>query len=302
MPLPPTLQARLMKRGILQKQLQDTQPEEEIIAEDYADKRKEPVAPLPIVPPTPPPVKEVVIPPPPANVIPEVRLMRKRFDVTPTGAPGCPNKWNIFHECSDFCYNHWADGIKEPSAENERKRLKMMKKYPLPPHWEEMYDKGTGRYYYWNTSNDDVSWLPPHHPRAKVSMAAAKLREITKHKIGKQAWEGERLATKKVDEDQPAEKESRLEEHRKERRRAHDRERYKGRPMRKENDIDPMDPAAYSEAPRGNWSTGLERKGEAKTGADTTASGPLYQMRPYPSPGAVLRANAEMKGKPDTKE
>jgi len=27
--------------------------------------------------------------------------------------------------------------------------------------------------------------------------------------------------------------------------------------------------------------------------ADTTAAGPLFQQRPYASPGAVLRANAE---------
>jgi len=26
------------------------------------------------------------------------------------------------------------------------------------------------------------------------------------------------------------------------------------------------------------------------SGVDTTASGPLFQMRPYPSPGAILRA------------
>jgi len=44
---------------------------------------------------------------------------------------------------------------------------------------------------------------------------------------------------------------------------------------------------------RGTWSTGLGKKNEAKTGADTTAAGPLYQMRPYPSPGAVLRSNAK---------
>nr|4CDO_A Chain A, Thioredoxin-like Protein 4a, Polyglutamine-binding Protein [Homo sapiens]4CDO_C Chain C, Thioredoxin-like Protein 4a, Polyglutamine-binding Protein [Homo sapiens] len=35
------------------------------------------------------------------------------------------------------------------------------------------------------------------------------------------------------------------------------------------------------------------KRNEAKTGADTTAAGPLFQQRPYPSPGAVLRANAE---------
>ncbi|KAG8547270.1 hypothetical protein GDO81_028704, partial [Engystomops pustulosus] len=62
---------------------------------------------------------------------------------------------------------------------------------------------------------------------------------------------------------------------------------------RKEEEIDPMDPSAYSDAPRGTWSTGLPKRNEAKTGADTTAAGPLFQQRPYPSPGAVLRANAE---------
>uniref|UniRef100_A0A4X2LVH8 Polyglutamine-binding protein 1 n=1 Tax=Vombatus ursinus TaxID=29139 RepID=A0A4X2LVH8_VOMUR len=62
---------------------------------------------------------------------------------------------------------------------------------------------------------------------------------------------------------------------------------------RREELLDPMDPSTYSDAPRGTWSTGLPKKNEAKTGADTTAAGPLYQQRPYPSPGAVLRANAE---------
>lgn len=56
-----------------------------------------------------------------------------------------------------------------------------------------------------------------------------------------------------------------------------------------------MDPASYGEAPRGTWSAGLEVKSSmpaAKTGVDETASGSLYQQRPYPSPGDILRANA----------
>uniref|UniRef100_A0A3B5M6H9 Polyglutamine binding protein 1 n=1 Tax=Xiphophorus couchianus TaxID=32473 RepID=A0A3B5M6H9_9TELE len=61
---------------------------------------------------------------------------------------------------------------------------------------------------------------------------------------------------------------------------------------RKDDEMDPMDPSAYSDAPRGSWSSGLPKRNEAKTGADTTAAGPLFQQRPYPSPGAVLRANA----------
>ena len=95
------------------------------------------------------------------------------------------------------------------------------------------------------------------------------------------------------------------------------------------DDLDPMDPAAYSDTPRyslaflavclafvclvllskcsktlpifyiaalhrGTWSTGLDRRGEVKTGVDTTANGPLFQMRPYPSPGDILRANKKL--------
>lgn len=66
-----------------------------------------------------------------------------------------------------------------------------------------------------------------------------------------------------------------------------------GARSRKDDELDPMDPSSYSDAPRGTWSTGLPKRNEAKTGADTTAAGPLFQQRPYPSPGAVLRANAE---------
>ena len=98
------------------------------------------------------------------------------------------------------------------------------------------------------------------------------------------------------------------------------------------DELDPMDPASYSDIPRylivsfhvnkyitilcsparnfhlycnnlhdhfyrGTWSSGLEMKGSAKTGVDVTASGPLFQQRPYPNPGAVLRANREMEKK-----
>lgn len=51
-----------------------------------------------------------------------------------------------------------------------------------------------------------------------------------------------------------------------------------------------MDPAAYSDVPQGTWSDGLENN---KKAADSTASGELYQQRPYPAPGEVLAANKE---------
>lgn len=59
-----------------------------------------------------------------------------------------------------------------------------------------------------------------------------------------------------------------------------------------DDELDPMDPSSYSDAPRGGWVVGL--KGVQPRAADTTATGPLFQQRPYPSPGAVLRKNAEV--------
>ncbi len=51
---------------------------------------------------------------------------------------------------------------------------------------------------------------------------------------------------------------------------------------------------AYSDAPKGGWSVGLE--GAQPRAADTTATGPLFQQRPYPAPGAVLRQNQSLLG------
>ncbi|KAJ0985793.1 hypothetical protein J5N97_004149 [Dioscorea zingiberensis] len=66
----------------------------------------------------------------------------------------------------------------------------------------------------------------------------------------------------------------------------------KKRAYSEDDDLDPMDPSSYSDAPRGGWVVGL--KGVQPRAADTTATGPLFQQRPYPSPGAVLRKNAEV--------
>ncbi|KAJ8449738.1 hypothetical protein Cgig2_001394 [Carnegiea gigantea] len=67
---------------------------------------------------------------------------------------------------------------------------------------------------------------------------------------------------------------------------------HKKRAYGEDDELDPMDPSSYSDAPRGGWVVGL--KGVQPRAADTTATGPLFQQRPYPSPGAVLRKNAEI--------
>jgi len=40
-----------------------------------------------------------------------------------------------------------------------------------------------GRYYYWNTETDEVSWLSPQHPRAVVTLSAERLEGLWSHCI-----------------------------------------------------------------------------------------------------------------------
>ena len=63
--------------------------------------------------------------------------------------------------------------------------------------------------------------------------------------------------------------------------------RYKAPPPTDKDPLDPMDPAAYSETPRGNWGRGL---GDHKGIADVGAGGALWEQRSLPSPGSVVRA------------
>ncbi|KAG7477491.1 hypothetical protein MATL_G00070250 [Megalops atlanticus] len=156
----------------------------------------------------------------------------------------------------------------------------------LPPNWYKVFDPACGLPYYWNMETDLVSWLSPNDPGAVITKAAKRMRAA---EAGEDR--GERQYEKPERErDRDEVRERRLQ-------RREDSAPYgkakRGR-ERKDEEMDPMDPSAYSDAPRGTWSTGLPKRNEAKTGADTTAAGPLFQQRPYPSPGAVLRANAEL--------
>ncbi|BBH07011.1 WW domain-containing protein [Prunus dulcis] len=63
----------------------------------------------------------------------------------------------------------------------------------------------------------------------------------------------------------------------------------KKRSYSEDEELDPWTPAHIQMLP---VVAGL--KGVQPRAADTTATGPLFQQRPYPSPGAVLRKNAEV--------
>ena len=79
------------------------------------------------------------------------------------------------------CLKQWGSGKPDPNSDPEysAKHAAMMKKYgPLPDGWQEKYDPGTGRHYYWCPRSDRVSWLPPGHPKAKVTEPASRVREF----------------------------------------------------------------------------------------------------------------------------
>ncbi|XP_008317476.1 polyglutamine-binding protein 1 [Cynoglossus semilaevis] len=176
----------------------------------------------------------------------------------------------------------------------------------LPPNWYKVFDATCGLPYYWNVETDLVAWLSPNDPSTIITKAAKKLRVEAGEERPERPFE-------KIERERERERDRERERER-ERDRIRERDRDDGRDRdvrdrrkprrediapyskskrgRKDDEMDPMDPSAYSDAPRGSWSSGLPKRNEAKTGADTTAAGPLFQQRPYPSPGAVLRANA----------
>lgn len=138
---------------------------------------------------------------------------------------------------------------------------------------------------------DMVSWLPPKHPKAHISEPAARLREklhmtIAEMEQRENVAEANDDRERKRHDRRDRERESRDEKDR--RHRYEDRDR--GRRRHKKEHLDPMDPAAYSDIPQGTWSDGLEYN---KSKADHTASGVLYQQRPYPAPGEVLASNKQ---------
>ncbi|XP_076448612.1 polyglutamine-binding protein 1-like [Babylonia areolata] len=309
MPLPPALAARLAKRGIIKEEPapQPTKPVEEVeevFAEDYDDPAKQEVTESESK--MEEDEKEV-----PDNDEDDTDYVHEVIN--------CPNKANPFHTCVKFCKNRWGMKSFSPESDMLRKRDRMLRKYPLPDGWKEVADPETGRYYYWSLQTDQVSWLSPAHPRAVISMPADKLRETLVSALDIDLEDQDEDMETMEDEAMEAESDmsgsssdSDSEEERRRSRREPDRKRRdvrenRGRGFREErekhrgharrDEIDPMDPAAYSDVPRGGWTEGLDTRGSAKTGVDVTASGPLFQQRPYPSPGDILRANQQLKKK-----
>ncbi|KAF8563836.1 hypothetical protein P879_07786 [Paragonimus westermani] len=170
MPLPPALVARLKKRGIVAvAAASERNDEEEVFAENYDEEVDHPDT-APIQPEKPAPVQSThMISPTP--IIENGILIHECAD--------CVNQQNPYHQCTAYCFERY--GRRKFTAELTSLRLKnrMLRRYPLPSHWIEVGDPVTGRFYYWNTKTDDVCWLSPLHPRAKINQPGEVVRANT---------------------------------------------------------------------------------------------------------------------------
>ncbi|XP_023304404.2 uncharacterized protein LOC111686283 [Lucilia cuprina] len=332
MSLPPALLARLAQRGLVNKQKAQKENEpptltsaaenEEVIAEDYdeMDSDNQPVhnseeyqypSQYDLD------HDQVRKPMEDNNWLAQMKV-RMGEASSANGYKCCPNKYNIWHKCTLYCVNRWGEGITKPSAEYMKRYKRLIRKYPLPKGWVEMYDPGCGCYYFACETENVVSWLPPTHPKSEVTKCAAAIRKQMEESSGEQISDGEPMSD--VDEEPlkesaqarhhreveeiinaslrpksprtldshefpslqevagsptvalPRKQKSRdldraLSRQRKDRgdRSERDRERYSShggsnrRHHGRNNDdiLDPMDPSAYSDIPRGKWSDGL---------------------------------------------
>uniref|UniRef100_A0A1A9UPG6 WW domain-containing protein n=1 Tax=Glossina austeni TaxID=7395 RepID=A0A1A9UPG6_GLOAU len=332
MSLPAALLQRLTQRGLVSKQKYQTQiekseppasqpSEEEVIAEDYDEMETESPHQKNIS-------EEFQYP---SQYDLDHETVRKRSEdnywltqmkarmgeaSSSLGYKGCPNKYNVWHKCTLYCVNRWAEGVPKPNVEYMKRYKRLLRKYPLPHGWVEMYDPGCGCYFFACEADNAVSWLPPTHPKSQITKCAATVR--------RQMEESTRDEDSDVDEqsdacDEKEQHESAQARHHREveeiinasirakspqnnnslditdfpsleeasdfptvalprkqksrdldkaiskQRKDRERERhFVRRHNREETDVDPMDPSAYSDTPRGKWSDGLHPTDEGR--------------------------------------
>lgn len=290
MPLPSLLASRLAKRGLLKASGQDSDAHS-----DAHETKRTRIADLS-------PRREEVI----AESYDSPESLH-HLEVEEVA--NCPDRLKSTHVCDEGCKQRYGLMEYHPDLKVERNRLRMLKRYPLPWNWKEIADPRSNRCYYWNVETDLVSWLPPNHPRAVITASAfSTFRSSDTPRTSGCLVENGSPGDRDLDTFSAIPKGSKIVKpfpldtppqayptsivH-------YESKPVKARPARRAPDsLDPMDPSSYSNTPKGGWSSGLSLKGKAKTGVDETASGPLYQMRPYPSPGSVLKLNKTVDDSP----
>lgn len=188
----------------------------------------------------------------------------------------------------------------------------------LPEDWQEAVDETTGKKYFYNRKTNISQWSHPGFVQQAISHSQSD-ESLSKRCMGCGGWglglvkswgycnhctrvlnlpQSQYLSINMERQQQTSNATTNREKLPKQRSntkppagRGHKKDGRK-RSYSEDDELDPMDPSSYSDAPRGGWVVGL--KGVQPRAADTTATGPLFQQRPYPSPGAVLRKNAEI--------
>lgn len=259
MPLPLALQERLAKRGLVktgtETKKRPNEEVEEIIAESYDDNE-------------------------PSKSNPKIHSNDTQdLDKILEKIPNCPNRSNPHHTCSEYCFKKFGQKKFEPHPIIEKRRIRMLKIYPLPPNWIEVPDINTNRYYYWNTESNMVSWYSPTHPKAKLEYSAKNKPGINNKSLNDKLDEFVDDLDNMVSSYQRNDLKNKS------------KTDTGNKKQKKALANDPMDPSSYSDCPKGKWSDGLEIG--SKNSADDTASGPLFQTRPYPSPGQILKTNSK---------
>lgn len=99
---------------------------------------------------------------------------------------GCPNKYNIYHECNKYCQDQYGSPDHSVPTYEQRKQLALiLRAFPLTYEWSVVYDPGVRTFYFWNTVTDQVSWFPPAMS-AFTSPSANHIRRTMKQ-LGEQA-------------------------------------------------------------------------------------------------------------------
>lgn len=56
---------------------------------------------------------------------------------------GCPNKYNIYHNCSSHCVKRYSNVAEEAPIQIRKRFKKLLQKYPIYDSiWEQIYDPG----------------------------------------------------------------------------------------------------------------------------------------------------------------
>lgn len=118
--------------------------------------------------------------------------------------------------------------------------------------------------------------MPPKHPKAKVTHSAAYLRE----ERALQELHQKRLQQEDLEKAMnQLEQSEKLPELRKSRYKDNKKKDIDSEPL------DPMDPAAYSDIPKGTWASGLEQAQQAKeTKVIKIPQAPVYQIKNFHPP------------------